>query len=80
MMYGYDNGYNCVGYGMLGGWHFIIPLIIILVIIYAIYKLFKTNHFQMKNSSSLDELNKKYINNEISEDEYLLKKQIINKK
>lgn len=79
MMYGYD-GYNCGGYGIFGGWHFIIPLIIIGIVIYAVYKLITSNNSQMNNNSFLDELNRKFVSGELSEDEYLRKKQIINKK
>ncbi len=64
-------------YGMFGGWNFIILIIIICLIIFALNKLLSTNNNQTNNSDALNELNKKFVRGEISEDEYLQKKQII---
>ncbi|MDF2700045.1 MAG: hypothetical protein K0Q49_1601 [Haloplasmataceae bacterium] len=73
MMYGFDNGFNCGGYG------FVIPILLIVVIIFAAYKLFLNNN-HVSNNDALNELNKKFVNGDISEEDYLKRKQILKTK
>ncbi|ERJ11251.1 SHOCT domain-containing protein [Haloplasma contractile] len=82
MMYGYRNGFDCGGFGgydgFLGQWSFLIPLLIIGIVIYLVFKLMNQDHRQNKDSL-INELKMKYINGEISEQEYLQKKKLISK-
>jgi putative membrane protein len=68
-------------YGMIGGYGMIIPLILIGLIIYAVYRLSQSNHKNYSNqrgaSDALDILNKRYANGEISEEEYTKKKNVL---
>ncbi len=75
MMYGYDDGY-----GMFVVWGFIIHIILIGIIVFVVYKLFASNHLQKNKNSAIDELNTKFVNGELTEKEYLRKKELINKK
>lgn len=79
MMNGYR--YGCGGFGNFGNfgiWHFIIPILVLGIIIYFVYKLFNQDR-QNINNSLLNELNNKYINGELTDEEYLQKKRVINK-
>lgn len=89
MMHGYENGFGG-GYGMHGGygWQWIIPIIIIAVIVYAAYKLINANNTNHNNNdrvqpyakSSIEELDRRFVNDEITEEEYMKKKKLINDK
>ena len=69
------------GYGTMGGFGMIIPLLLIGVIIYAVVKLSESSHKTYNNhrggSDALDILNQRYANGEISEEEYTKKKKIL---
>jgi putative membrane protein len=73
MGYGYGNNF-------MGGWFgMIIPLIIIVIVIFAIYKLLQNNNtknIEPKNNS-LDILNERFARGEINEEEYNTKKNIL---
>lgn len=78
----YNDGY-CGGYMGGGfGWHWIIPIILIGLTIFVIFSLTSTNKNSSTNHSNhaLDELNKKFVNGEISEEDYLRRKDLIKKK
>lgn len=69
------------GYGMMGGFGFIIPLLLIGLIIYAVVRLLpggnrNYSHHGTENDA-LDILNQRYANGEISEEEYVKKKKIL---
>lgn len=69
------------GYGLMGGFGMIIPLILIGVIIYAAVKLSQTsqenNNSHRSGSDALDVLNQRFANGEISEEEYTKKKKML---
>lgn len=69
------------GYGLMGGFGMIIPLILIGVIIYAVVKLSQTSQENNNNhrggSDALDILNQRFANGEISEEEYTKKKKML---
>jgi putative membrane protein len=69
------------GYGMLGGFGMIIPLILIGLVVYAAVNFSQNNHKNYNNSRSendaLDILNRRYANGEISEEEYMKKKKML---
>ena len=73
MGYGYGNN-------IMGGWFgMLIPLIIIVIVIFAIYKLLQNNNtknIEPKNNS-LDILNERFARGEINEEEYNTKKNIL---
>ncbi|GMQ64857.1 SHOCT domain-containing protein [Vallitalea maricola] len=72
----YYNGYNC--FSNFGNpWVMGITLIIILLAIYLIYKLFRTNH--KKSNQSLERLNMKYVSGEISQEEYNERRRVLEK-
>lgn len=66
------------GYGMLGGFGMVIPLILIGLVVYAVVNFSQNNHRNYNNSRSkndaMDILNQRYANGEISEEEYMKKK------
>lgn len=69
------------GYGMLGGFGMIIPLILIGLAIYTGVSLSQSGHKNYSNSrggnDAMDILNQRYANGEISEDEYSKKKKML---
>jgi putative membrane protein len=69
------------GYGMMGGFGMIIPLILSGIIIYAVVRLVQNNHRTYDNqkgmNDALDILNQRYARGEISEEEYIKKKKIL---
>jgi len=80
-MYGYGNGngFNCGNYGVLGNWNFLIPIIILGITLYIVFKIFNQNSTNNK-TILINQLNMKYINGELSEEEYIQKKKVISKK
>jgi putative membrane protein len=82
MFYGCGNfGYGNLGYGRIGGGPFmmIIPLLLIGLIIYALFKgLNQTKgNSTGENSEALNILMERYALGEISEEEYLNKKKLL---
>ena len=69
------------GYGMMGGFGMIIPLLLIGLIIYAAIRLSQSNHQKYDNyrggNNALEILNQRYANGEISEEEYARKKKML---
>ncbi len=78
-MMGYRYGYN-----MMGGWSgmMIIPIILIAVVIFVIYKQSQNNN-NIKDidtrNNALDILNERFARGEIDEEEYNNKKNILSK-
>lgn len=79
------NGYG--GYGMVGGYGvlgWIFQIIVIGLIVYSAFYLIKTiNHkrdHNEKGSSALEILQERFARDEITEEEYFRKKEIMNKK
>jgi len=75
-MMGYRYGYN-----MMGGWYgmMIIPIILIAVVIFVIYKQGLNNKFKDigVKGNALDILNERFARGEINEEEYNNKKSIL---
>lgn len=69
------------GYGLMGGFGMIIPLILIVLVIYAVVKLMQNNNgnYDMQNgkNDAIDILNQRYARGEISEEEYMQKKKML---
>jgi len=69
------------GYGLMGGFGMIIPLILIVLVIYAVVKLMQNNNgnYDMRNgkNDAIDILNQRYAKGEISEEEYMQKKKML---
>lgn len=69
--------YGC-GFGGGGFAMMLIPLLLIGLVIYAVYKISANNNSGLRNnSSSLEILNERFVNGEINEDEYKRKKALI---
>ena len=72
------------GYNMMGGWFgmMIIPIILIAVVIFVIYKQSQNNN-NIKDidtrNNALDILNERFARGEIDEEEYNNKKNILSK-
>ena len=78
-MMGYGYGSNMMG-GVFG---MIIPIIIIAIIVFAVYKLMQNKNIKDigTKDSSLDILNERFARGEISEEEYNSKKnELLNNK
>ena len=77
---GYGYGYNMMrnGYNIMGGWFgmMIIPVILIGVVIYVVYKLSQKNNVKDigTRDKSLDILKERLARGEINDDEYNQKK------
>lgn len=71
--------YGC-GYGGGGFIMMLIPLLLIGLIVYAVFKLSGNNGGFRNIDNSLELLNEKFVNGEISEDEYKKKKALILKR
>ena len=69
------------GYNMMGGrfGFMIICIIVIGVVVFAVYKLFKTNNDKdiASRDNSLNILNERFARSEINEDEYNQKKNVL---
>ena len=79
MMYGnsFWGSNGCFGLNYFPYWH----LIVIGVIIILVFIVLKNKKSNTKNSDEIiDILNRKFVNGEISEEEYLNKKNILRKK
>jgi len=78
-MMGYRYGYN-----MMGGWSgmMIIPIILIAVVIFVVYKQGLNNKFKDigTRDNALDILNERFARGEINEEEYNNKKNILKHK
>lgn len=78
MMYanGFGRGFGC--FGPYGGsfWGMGITLVVIAVAIYLVIKLVNRNSH---SSSALDILKMKYVNGEITEEEYIQRKNVLKK-
>lgn len=79
MMYGraFWGSNGCYGLNFFPYWH----LIVIGAIIMLIFVVLKNKNSNIKNNDEIiDILNKKFVNGEISEEEYINKKNILTKK
>lgn len=78
MMYGYGEGFYCSD-GFFGlNLYMIIPFVICIAVIYLIYKFVSKNN-NSNDNQALVTLNNKYINGEISKEDYLSKKKVLKK-
>ncbi len=73
------DGFFSFGHYQFGGLMFIIGLLFVLVIGYFLLKKRNFNSFE-NNESPTDVLKKRYVNGEISKEEYLEKKDILKQK
>lgn len=69
-------GFLSFGRFQNGGLMMIIGLVIVIAIVYFIFKRGTFSNFE-KPESPLDMLQKRFVNGEINEDEYLSKKEIL---
>jgi len=87
MMYGrdfYNNGFygdnGCLGYGFLNnGWHMYILIGAFLTIALLIYFFVHNNKKRLSNHSTLEMLKMKYVQGDITEEEYLKRKQVLDR-
>ncbi|MBN4050740.1 MAG: hypothetical protein COA82_06420 [Alkaliphilus sp.] len=78
---GYFVNNGCFGYGFFNtGWHMLITIGILLVIVAVTYSLIKKSKKSALNNSSLESLKMKYVQGEITEEEYLNRKKVLNRK
>jgi len=77
MMYGraFWGNNGCFGFNYFSYWHFIVIGVIIVLLFVAL-----KNKNTKNNDEIIDILDKKIVNGEISEEEYLNKKNILRKK
>lgn len=73
------NRFNHMGSNGFFVW--VIPLIIILLIIFSVYMIWRNSQKKDKPESSraLERLNERFVNGEIDEEEYLKKKDLLNR-
>lgn len=75
MRFLYGCGIGGGGFGMM-----LIPLLLIGLVIYALYKVVGNNSGMRNIDNSMEILNERFVNGEISEDEYKRKKSLILKR
>ena len=77
-MMGYGHGYNMMGGGIE---MMFIPIILIAVVIYLVYKQSPSSNFKniVGRDNPLDILNERYARGEINEEEYNHKKSVLSK-
>lgn len=77
-----NSGYGCPGYGfMSNGWlTFILTTLLIILAVIFIVKLIQNNKSKTVSSIALDNLKVKFANGDISEEEYLKRKDILENK
>lgn len=73
---GYYDGYDCFRF-FNNPWSIGIGIMIILIVTYIIYKLIRKNH--NRSDKSLELLKIKYVSGEISEDDYIRRREILRK-
>lgn len=73
------NRFGSIPFGMMGGWNWILPTILIVIIGIAVYMIFKNKKESnyTKSNSALDILDERYAKGEIDEEEYNKRKKNI---
>lgn len=83
MMFGkgmFNDG-GCFGYGfMSSGWHWLIGIGILLIIITVTYLIVKKGKRTSTYSNSLETLKVKFVQGEITEEEYKQRKRVLEEK
>jgi len=76
-----NSGYSCPGFGFMNNsWFtFIFTILLIVLAVIFIVKLFQNNNSKTVSNIALDNLKVKYANGDISEEEYLKRKDILEK-
>ncbi|PHS35177.1 MAG: hypothetical protein COA82_05650 [Alkaliphilus sp.] len=78
---GFSGNYNCFGYGHFGnGWIFLIPLAILFTFIAVTYLLYSRARRKSEHNYIIESLKSKYVHGEITEEEYLKRKNVLSKK
>lgn len=77
-----NNGYGCHGFGLMSNnWlTIILTMILIILAVVLIIKLIQNNKSKTVSSIALDNLKAKFANGDISEEEYLKRKNILENK
>ena len=73
------NRFNHMGANRVFVW--VIPLIIVLLIIFSVYMIWRNSQKKdkLESSRALERLNERFVNGEIDEEEYLKKKDLLNR-
>ncbi len=79
MMFGYGNDYNCFGNNFWAYGLHIFGLILLVIIVYTVIKLIRSDQTHNQQVDVLNQLNMKFVNGDISEEEYQKKKKAIKK-
>lgn len=81
---GFNSFRGCFGSGFGGffnsGWNMLIAAGIILIIATTVFFLVRRNRSTVSSSSALELLTMKYVKGEITEEEYLRRKDVLNRK
>ncbi len=82
MGWGFNGAGNCFGFAGAGGWGgllgFLIQLTIVLLIVFAAFKLFKNTTNQAKqNNHALSILEERFVRGEINEEDFVQKKEVL---
>jgi putative membrane protein len=80
---GFQGGYRgggCFAGGYLGGWHMLIMAVILLAVIFTVIYLVNKSTHRNDNKDVLDILKMKYVQGELTEEEYTKRKELLLKK
>lgn len=76
---GYFSNSGCFGFGYFGAWHYLIILGCIGLIV-ALFLWVRNRNRSLKGNEAIQALKVKYIQGEITEEEYLSRKNILSRK
>jgi len=75
---GYFDNYGYFGHGYYNGWEPFIGIGILLIVLAVVYLLVKRTRKAALNSNVIELLKLKYVKGEITEEEYLKQKKVLN--
>jgi putative membrane protein len=75
-----NNGFDgCLGFGYNNWWTMLIAGIIIVFVVVILFMVFQKNKVKSVKSSALETLKIKYVQGEITEEEYIRRKDILSR-
>ena len=78
---GFGENAKCFGYGFMNnGWSMLFAIVVLLIIALLIYFIVHNRNKKVSKNSVFEALKMKYVQGEISEEEYLKRKDVLGRK